>query len=107
MTTFIVESGILLWSGIAMLYEKRSFPLPDRKTAFQTALVAFFGAIAGLSYTFGLGASNINLVASLTSCSPLVATLYGKYFYHEEIKSNQWIAIFVMLGGIILLSSFS
>ena len=107
MTTFIVEAGILLSSGIAMIREKRSFFLKDGKTAFQTALVALFGAIGVLSYNFGLGVSNINFAASLTSCSPLVATLYGKYFCQEEIKKNQWFAIFILMGGIILLSSFA
>ncbi|MCK9352061.1 MAG: DMT family transporter [Candidatus Pacebacteria bacterium] len=106
LTSLVVEVGILACSTVSMLRKKKSFDLPDRSILTQVFLIAVFGSIAILSYNFGIERYNINLVASLVSASPLVATLYGKYVYNEEVTFIQWIAIFVIIAGIILLSVF-
>jgi transporter family protein len=109
LTSFITEFGIMIFSGINLKCLKISFDLPNRKILLYIFLVAFFGAIGTIFYNLGISGkhANISIVAALTFSSPLVSTLYGKFVYKEKLSIQQWIAIVLILIGIIVISLFN
>lgn len=108
LTSFITEFGIMLFSGINLGISKISFDIPEKKILRYILFVAFFGAIGTLFFNLGINDknSNLSIVAALTFASPLVTMLYGKFIYKEKLNIQQWVAIMLILMGIITISYF-
>ena len=71
---------------------------------WYTFFTAFFGALGFMAYNFGIQMGNVSIVAAIGSANPLVAAIYGKLVYKEKLKNQQYIAIAVVILGIILMS---
>lgn len=106
LTSFILELGILLYSGIHISLSKSGYSLSNKKILLYVFLVAFFGAIGTLFFNLGIKNYNVSIVAALTFANPLVATLYGKIVYKEKLYLQQYMAIALMIIGVILISYF-
>ena len=106
LTSFIIEFGILMCSGIHLKISKISFAVPDHKTLFYIFIVAFFGAVATLSFNMGVVVCSVSIVTVLSNSNPLVAALYGRFVYKEKLSLQQWIALLLILTGIICMSFF-
>jgi drug/metabolite transporter (DMT)-like permease len=106
LTSFIIESGMMLFSGIDIKISRKVFTLPNRKNLIQIFFVALFGGAGTLFFSSGISVSNVSIVAPLTFANPLISTLYGKFIYKEKLNIIQYFAIFLILIGIILISYF-
>ncbi len=106
LTSFIIEFGNLVYSGINLKISKIGFKLPDKKTLTYIFILALCVTVGSLFYNLGIRVSDVSIVAALYSSNPLVATLYGKFVYKEKLKMQQYFAIFLMLIGIVLVSYF-
>ncbi len=108
LTSLISESGVMIFSGIDLKISKIYFKIPDKKTLQSVFLVAFFAAIGLLFFNLGINQeySSVSVVAAISFANPLVATLYGKIIYKEKLNVQQWIAILLILTGIITISYF-
>lgn len=106
LTSFIIEFGIMIYSGINLKIAKISFNLPKNKILIYIFFVAFFGAIGTLFFNLGVKMYDVSVVAALTFANPLVATLYGKFVYKEKLNIFQGIAIVFILVGITYISYF-
>ena len=106
LTSFIIEFGILICSGIHLKISKISFAVPDYKTIVYIFIVAFFGAIATLSFNMGVAVCSVSIVAVLSNSNPLIAAIYGRFVYKEKLSLQQQIAFLLILIGIICISFF-
>lgn len=106
LTAFIIEFGIFIFSGIHLKISSESFALPEKRILKQLFLVGLFGAIGGVAYNIGIKFAEVSIVAALAFSAPLVATIYGKVVYKEQLRAVQYGAIALILAGIILISIF-
>ncbi|RLG15112.1 MAG: hypothetical protein DRN66_00010 [Candidatus Nanohalarchaeota archaeon] len=106
LTSFVIETGLLLYSGVHLNVRKISFSIPDSNTLKYIFFLALFGAIATLSFNLGIKLYNVSIVAALTFSSPLIVALYGKFIYKEKLTFQQWFAILLILCGIVCISYF-
>jgi len=68
--------------------------------------VAFFGTIGILFYNLGIKILDVSIISVLSFANPLVSTLYGKFVYNEKLSMLQYIAILLILIGIIFIFYF-
>ncbi|MCK5039609.1 MAG: DMT family transporter [Candidatus Aenigmarchaeota archaeon] len=106
LTTFIIECGILLYSGIHLKISKTSFDIPNPVILTYIFFVAFFGVIGTLFFNLGIKIYDVSIIAALTFSSPIVVALYGRFIYKEKLTLSQWLAILLILTGIICISYF-
>lgn len=108
LTSLVSELGIMIFSEIDLRISKIHFKFPDKKTLYSIFLVAFFGAIGLLFFNLGINQeySSVSIVAAIAFANPLIATLYAKIVYKEELNTQQWVAVLLILIGIITISYF-
>lgn len=104
-SAFILESGLVIFSGIHLKSKGESFKVHRKyyKYLFITAIATMFGT---LFYNYGINATSVSLVAAISACAPLVVTIYGKVVYKEKLSLQQYSASLVIVIGIITLSYF-
>ncbi|MCC7569872.1 DMT family transporter [Candidatus Micrarchaeota archaeon] len=106
LTSFIIEFGIMLHGGLYILVSKIKFEVPDKKMLVHIGLIGFFGMLGTLFFNLGISTANVSIVAALTFANPLVASIYAKIFYKEELSSQQYLAILLIVLGVVALSYF-
>ena len=106
LTSFIIEFGMMIFSGIDLKISKIYFNLPNKKEIIHIFFVALFGAAGTLFFSLGVNMSGVSIVAALAFANPLISTLYGKFVYKEKLGIPQYVAILLMLTGIVLISYF-
>lgn len=106
LTSFIIEFGNTIYSGIHLKVKKASMRLPSKKIFKYVFWVALFGAIGTLFLNLGIAVSKVSIVAAITFSNPWITVLYGKFVYKEKLRPQQWLAIGIILCGIVLISSF-
>ncbi|MBN2042246.1 MAG: DMT family transporter [Candidatus Aenigmarchaeota archaeon] len=105
-SSFLLELGVLLVSGINMKFSGISHHLPGRWMLSEIFLVALFGTAGSLFYNLGISVSDVSVVVALSFSSPFIAAVYGRIAYKERLRLIQYVAIIVILSGIFLLSFF-
>ncbi len=103
LTALILEGGITVWSGLHMKKRKQSFRL-KKNIILHIILMAITGAIGTLCFNIGVMHADVSIVAPIASAAALISALYGKVIYNEHLKSKQWLAIVLIITGIILIS---
>ncbi len=106
LTSFIVEFGIMILSGISLAISKIRFSVPDKRILIHIFFVALFGSVGNLFFNMGIEIADVSIVAALTFSNPWIATLYGKFVYKEKLTIPQYVAILLILTGIVLMSYF-
>jgi len=106
LTSFIIEFGMLISAGTDLKISKTYSNLPNKKETIHIFFVALFGAAGTLFFSLGVNMSDVSVVAALAFANPLISTIYGKFLYKENLSIPQYVAIFLMLTGIILISYF-
>ena len=106
LTSFIVEFGIMIFSGLHLKISKVNVSMPDKRMIIYLFIVAFFGAVALLFFNIGITVADVSIVSAITFANPLVACLYGRVVYKEKFNLQQYGAILLILVGIILISHF-
>lgn len=104
LTAFILEFGIFIFSSIHLRISKISFKVPDKNVLAYIFFIAFFSGAALLAFNLGIRVSDVSIVAALTAANPLVVLVYGKLVYKEKLALQQYVAAFLILAGIILIS---
>ncbi|MEM4268306.1 MAG: DMT family transporter [Candidatus Woesearchaeota archaeon] len=105
LSAFIIEFGAVIYSASHMHIRGLSFQI-DRRTLFFSFLAGILGALGLLFYNIGIIGGYVSIVASITFSAPLISVLYGRIFYNEYLSFQQYIGVFLILAGIIILASF-
>jgi len=106
LTSFIIEFGILIFSIINIKVSKNYLKFPHINMLIYIFFVAFFGTIGILFYNLGIKILDVSIISVLSFANPLVSTLYGKFVYNEKLSMLQYIAILLILIGIIFIFYF-
>lgn len=107
LTVLIVEFGTMLCSATHIYVSKKDFRLPDKRMLKYLFFISLGGAIGGLFFNMGIQRANVSIVSPIAAAAPLVATLYGKVVFKEKISQLQYLAILIIILGVILVSYFS
>jgi len=100
LSVFIIEFGIVIFSGIS----NKDFTLPDKKTLGTIFLIAILGAIGILFFSFGISIYDVSIVATISSANPLISTFYGLFVFKEKLSMKQYLATFLIIFGLIVIS---
>lgn len=103
LTALLLEGGIALWSGLHMKKTKQFFRLKKSMLVYIVfvAVTGFFGT---LCFNMGIMHSDVSIVAPIAFSAPLITALYGRFIYNEHMNIKQWIAVILIILGIILIS---
>jgi drug/metabolite transporter (DMT)-like permease len=104
LTTFTLELGILVTSGLHLLLTGGKFIIPEKKYFGYVFFVGFFGAIAFLSYNLGIEIVSVSIAGVFAFSSSFVTALYGKFVYSEKMHKQQYLAILLIIAGIVMIS---
>ncbi len=103
-TAALTQLGILFFTA---LYGLKS----GRLTAVSGASIKYI-VITGIALTVAVTAFNIGISTASTSIvmplafsGPLVSTVYARIFYKERLEPLQYLALLMIVGGIVLLST--
>lgn len=105
-TMCLIETWVLLWSLIHEYSAHKKVPAftenkQVRKWLLAMVLVANIG---GIAYNYGLQLWPVSVVSAVFAGSPLVTALYGFLVYQEKLWNRQWIGIWVLVCGLVLVS---
>ncbi len=105
-TSLLLESGVLAGSKINMIISRKGWDLPERRTLFKIFLMSLTGFLGSLFYNLGISVMEVSIVVALTFSNPLVSVLYGKFVYGEKLGVLQYVAIIMIITGIVSISLF-
>ncbi|MBT4209629.1 MAG: DMT family transporter [Candidatus Komeilibacteria bacterium] len=107
LTVLIIEFGTMLCSATHIYVTKKDFRLPNKRILKYLFFISLGGAIGGLFFNMGIQRANVSIVSPIAAAAPLVATLYGKFVFKEKISKLQYLAIFIIIIGVVLVSYLS
>ncbi len=106
LTAFLVELGLVFYSGAYIKSNKLSFKIKDKKQWKYLLFAGICGAAGTLFYNLGINAASVSIVASITGCVPLVATIYARLVYKEKLSTIQYFAGIIMVVSVVAVSYF-
>ncbi len=105
LNSLLLESGMFACAAIHLGLTQTRLPHATRQLWLQILGVAITGTAGTLFLYAGLNLGSVAVVTALSFSGPLIATLYGKFVYHEQLRLRQYLAIAGMAGGILLISA--
>jgi len=106
LSSFVIEAGNMIYSGMSIKFSGKGFDFPCTKNMKYIFFVALFGALGILAFNYGVGVADVSIVAALTFANPLVAAVYARVVYKEKLSGLQYFAMGLILLGIVLISYF-
>ncbi len=106
LSSFVIEAGNLIYSGMSLKFSGKDFGFPRGKNMKYIFFVALFGALGTLAFNYGVDVADVSIVAALTFANPLVAAVYARVVYKEKLRGLQYFAMALILFGIVLISYF-
>src|SRR3989338_836341 len=105
LSAFVFEFGVMAASFVHLKHIKAetSFPKAGKHMAY-IVLLAIFIAAGTLFYNLGVNIADVSIIIAITYSNPFIAVLYGKFIYKEKIKPLQYLAILMIISGIVLVS---
>jgi drug/metabolite transporter (DMT)-like permease len=104
LASFIGELTILLIATFLLIKSKENFGLKTNKSLYFLLPIAIFLFAWEIGYYTGLKVANVSIIVALSSASPIVVALFGRFFYKEKLSSKQYMAIMIIIIGMIALS---
>ena len=105
LTSFIIELGIMIYSG-AIIAAKKNMKIPDWLTLKRIFFVAAAAAVGTLFYNLGISNAGVSVVSAIAFSNPVVAAVYANIAYREKLSKTQWISLFATVLGIVIISAF-
>lgn len=100
LTAFIIELGGFIITFLILKAKKNKICLPAKPTLYTVLAVAILGVIGTLAFNFGVSTSDVSLVATISSATPLIALIYGRFVYKEKLTFLQYAAVALIITGI-------
>lgn len=107
LTSLVIEFGTMVCSVIYIYIVKKDFQRPDNKILKYILFMSLGGALGTLFFNMGIEKTNVSIVSPIASGAPLIATLYAKLVYKEKLSKLQYLAIIMIILGVILISYLS
>jgi len=106
LTSFLIEFGVTVLSGIHLKLSKIDFKFSNKKMLVYVLFLGIFVAAGTLFYNLGIKFSDVSIIAAISFSNPLIATLYGKFVFKERLRMIQYGAIMLIMAGIVMISYF-
>jgi len=103
-TSFIIETVGLVMAFLLIRGSKEGVKIKDKSILLTVIPISIFMVIWSLAYYQGIRISNVSILVPLSSASPLIVALYGKFKYKEVLSTQQYVGIGVILLSVIMLS---
>lgn len=103
-TSFIMETVGLVVAYLLICGTKEGIKIKDKSILRTVIPISIFMVIWSLAYYQGIKISNVSILVPLSSASPLIVALYGKFKYKEVLSTQQYVGIGVILLSVIMLS---
>jgi len=104
LTSFIVEFFAIFVALFLLKRSKENLVLDKKETIWQILPISVCMVLWSLSYYQGIKISNLSIIATLSTASPLVTVIYSRIFYKEKLQLRQYLAIVIIILGILGLS---
>ena len=110
LTWFIMEFVIMFSSFVHMKINKEKVEITEKniwtqkKSRLYIFLIWFFGAVWVFSFNIWITKYNVSLISSIVWASPIIPIIFSKFFYKEHIKKSQYVAVWIILIWLILIS---
>lgn len=104
LTAFIIEFIAIFVALFLIKKNGETLSIGNKKAFYYIIPMSIFMCIESLVYYQGIKISNVSIVATLTSASPLVVVIFGYLVYKERLSIKQYLAIAMIIGGIALLT---
>ena len=100
----IIQLGIFGFTTIYELKAKKLIFKIDNE-ALKNIIITGIGLSVGMAASAsGIALSNVSIVVPLVFSAVLVSTIYASIFYKEKLEKLQYVALLMIVGGIVLLS---
>jgi len=103
-TAFITEFGVMMGAYFSLVATKEKIRLPNKRIIKYVFLVALFAAVGLFFFGYGMQIAPVSIIATLVAANPLVATIYSAVVYKEKLHLQQYIALLVIVLGVIFMS---
>lgn len=107
--TLILETCILIMSGLHILVADRTFRFSTpnlRQSLPLIAAIGFLGGSGSIFNTIALDKASINSVTGIVALAPIISVVFGQVIYGENLTRQQKIAVFLIIAGIFTISYF-
>jgi len=104
LAALIIEAGAIPVAYSLIRKEKTDLKINNKKAFYFIIPLALMMTLWSLCYYQGARVSNLSVVVALSSASPLVVAIYGRIFYKEKLTLHQYLAIGLIVAGVIALS---
>ena len=104
LTSFVIEFGVFIFSWASLKMAGAGIGKPDSRMWRYIFAIAILMAMGTLFYNIGVNSYDVSIISAITFSSPLVSTLYARFAYKEKISALQWVAVMLILAGIVLLA---
>ena len=102
LSAFVQEASMVVYSGAQLKITRQNFRFTEK--VMTIVIIEIFAAAGTLFFNLGLNVGPVGVVAALSFASPLVSTLYSRIVYKEHLSAKQWIAVMLIIAGIIVIS---
>jgi drug/metabolite transporter (DMT)-like permease len=99
----MLAGGIVLTALAVLLHERPQWPPQPLALASWIYLITFGSWVAFSAYMYLLDHASAGVASSYTLVNPVIAMLLGVWFNNEQVSSFEWLAVGVILVGVLLL----
>lgn len=107
LTSLVIEFGTMICSVVYIYIVKKDFQRPNNKILKYILFMSLGGALGTLFFNMGIEKANVSIVSPIASGAPLIAALYARLAFKEKLSKLQYLAIIMIILGVILVSYLS
>ncbi|MBS3054365.1 MAG: DMT family transporter [Candidatus Aenigmarchaeota archaeon] len=102
-TAIVTQAGVGLFAALIAIKQGKLKRI-NGKAATGLFTVSLLAAVGVGAYNAGIVAADVSIVGPLAFAAPVISVLYARFFLKEELDMHQYLALFLIVAGIIALS---
>lgn len=103
-TAALTQLGILFFTALYGIKSGKLSAGFDNTAIKYIVITGIALTVAVTAFNIGISTASTSIVMPLAFAAPLVSTVYARIFYKERLEKIQYIALLLIVGGIVLLS---
>jgi transporter family protein len=106
LTSFFMQISILILAYFNLRIKEKGneIIIKDKKVILYGLICTILASLATVFYNIGITYYHVSVVSAITFSSPLISVLSSKFFYKEKLKIQQYLAVIMIIIGIIVIS---
>lgn len=104
LTSFLEETIMLVIVLVIMAITREKITKPVYKDLKPVIAISVLSVLGVLSYYQGIKIYSLSIMTALAAAVPLIVCLYGWLVYNEKLTPKQYVAIRLIIFGIVLIS---